>query len=173
MNNSLHAYNLGLPSTVCRNGSYGIFKKKKTKSGLKDNGGAQKIVGWVYTSNATEFNDQQSQEENHWLVANCITWVVKLQASGNKWCAELTFFWATCELPLITKEMDSWTWLRGTKKFNLWWGRPNLDHQRSLMSFRILVIILRNILVRILPYKLVCILWEFSLTFLLYFLCAL
>ena len=82
MNNSLHAYNLGLPSTVCRNGSYGIFKKKK--SGLKDNGGAQKIVGWVYTSNATEFNDQQSQEENHWLVANCITWVVKLQASGNK-----------------------------------------------------------------------------------------
>ena len=39
IDNSLHAYNLGLPSTVCRNGSYGIFKKKTTtKSGQKDNG---------------------------------------------------------------------------------------------------------------------------------------
>ena len=59
IDNSLHAYNLGLPSTVCRNGSYGIFKKKTKSGGLKDNGGAKKIVGCElcsigYTSNATE-----------------------------------------------------------------------------------------------------------------------
>ena len=78
MNNSLHAYNLGLPSTVCRNGSYGIFKKKTTtKSGQKDNGAEELRRLLVVSSallgtlamqqNIQEFNDQQSQEENHWL----------------------------------------------------------------------------------------------------------
>ena len=78
IDNSLHAYNLGLPSTVCRNGSYGIFKKKTTtKSGQKDNG-AEELRRLLVVSSALlgtlamqqnnqEFNDQQSQEENHWL----------------------------------------------------------------------------------------------------------